>query len=85
MPIYEYKCQKCSNEYEELVFGNQVPPCPHCGDEHPELLISRACVRGSSSADDFSAGDYQSAYGGGSCGGGGCGSCSSSSCAGCAH
>ncbi len=33
MPIYEYACQKCGNEYEELVSSSALKPapCPKCG------------------------------------------------------
>ena len=29
MPIYEYKCENCNEEFEALVFrSNETPPCP---------------------------------------------------------
>jgi putative FmdB family regulatory protein len=31
MPIYEYSCQECDNDFEELVRGEEVPVCPSCG------------------------------------------------------
>ncbi|MDO4551550.1 MAG: zinc ribbon domain-containing protein [Planctomycetia bacterium] len=30
MPIYEYVCEKCMHEFEELVTGSQKPKCPSC-------------------------------------------------------
>ncbi len=30
MPIFEYKCNKCSEEFEKLVFGRQIVKCPQC-------------------------------------------------------
>ncbi len=33
MPIYEYKCENCENEFEVLVFGNKQVKCPECGSE----------------------------------------------------
>jgi len=30
MPIYEYKCRKCNEEFEKLVFGNSEIKCPKC-------------------------------------------------------
>ncbi|MFO0752344.1 MAG: zinc ribbon domain-containing protein [Thermodesulfovibrionales bacterium] len=30
MPIYEYKCTRCGDEFEKLVFGNQRVRCPRC-------------------------------------------------------
>jgi len=31
MPIYEYSCRECGNEFECLVRGNEAPKCPACG------------------------------------------------------
>lgn len=44
MPIYEYRCPDCSREFEELVFGNEVPECPKCGGNKSERLLSCACL-----------------------------------------
>ena len=30
MPIYEYACQTCHNEFEVLVRSDSVPQCPSC-------------------------------------------------------
>ena len=44
MPIYEYKCPKCSKEFEELVFGDESPACPDCGEICIERLLSCSCL-----------------------------------------
>ncbi len=44
MPIYEYRCPKCRKEFEELVFGEEIPPCPECGNAETEKLLSCACL-----------------------------------------
>jgi len=31
MPIYEYICQSCGYEFEELLRGDEKPTCPSCG------------------------------------------------------
>ncbi|MDO9632939.1 MAG: zinc ribbon domain-containing protein, partial [Humidesulfovibrio sp.] len=32
MPIFEYVCQRCKNQFEELVFGqDEEAVCPSCG------------------------------------------------------
>jgi putative FmdB family regulatory protein len=31
MPIYEYKCDDCGKDFEELVFGPGAVKCPACG------------------------------------------------------
>ncbi|MBG0789425.1 MAG: zinc ribbon domain-containing protein [Desulfovibrionaceae bacterium] len=44
MPIYEYTCKDCGHEFEELVFSlDALPPCPQCGSERTEKLMS-ACA-----------------------------------------
>lgn len=45
MPIYEYKCAKCSNEFELLVRGSVVPACPKCGSEKLERLVSLPSIQ----------------------------------------
>ena len=46
MPIYEYKCNKCQNDFEELVTGtiNKPLPCPSCGSENTEKKMSAAGI-----------------------------------------
>jgi putative FmdB family regulatory protein len=34
MPLYEYTCDGCEEEFELLVRGGESPACPHCGDQH---------------------------------------------------
>ncbi len=42
MPLFEYKCSKCGNTFEELVNGNrnQNVPCPRCKSHETEKLMS---------------------------------------------
>ncbi len=44
MPIYEYRCPECGDEFEELVFGDDAPLCPKCGCDHTRRLLSCACL-----------------------------------------
>ena len=42
MPIYEYKCEKCGNFFEELVTGDRDKkiPCPACGASETQKCMS---------------------------------------------
>ena len=45
MPIFEYLCQACSEEFEALVLHSSAPPrCPACSSNDLEKLISRPVV-----------------------------------------
>ena len=72
MPIYEYQCKVCKEEFEELVSGDAVPPCPFCGSDKTRKLMSRPCYHMAS--DD---GHVASSSGGAcaGCSGGNCATC----------
>ncbi len=40
MPIYEYRCRSCETTFEELVRGDGIVTCPHCGSSSLNRLIS---------------------------------------------
>lgn len=43
MPLYEYKCRKCSRKFEKLrgMFDNDEDvKCPECGGKAPERVFS---------------------------------------------
>jgi len=72
MPIYEYSCGQCGDDFELLVLRSDEPVCPNCGSKNLQKKMS-AC--------GFSVGykfKSASASGGSSCSG-----CSSSSCSSC--
>ena len=70
MPIYEYKCTDCNEEFEALVFkSDETVPCPKCEGKNIKRLMS-ACRHATGGSD---AGAGYSAPSSGS----------SSSCAGC--
>jgi putative FmdB family regulatory protein len=72
MPIYEFRCRKCEDEFEELVFGaDEEVACPKCGATAVERKMSAFAFK---SGEKFS-----------SSGGSGCASCHSSSCSSCKH
>ncbi len=88
MPIFEYKCEDCGYEFEELVFDrDECPPCPKCQSTNTGTLMSavRSKVGGfspdttaSASSDSGSGADFSAA-------GSGCAGCSGGSCSSCGH
>ncbi|WP_419785613.1 FmdB family zinc ribbon protein [Pseudodesulfovibrio sp.] len=84
MPIFEYKCDDCGHEFEELVFDrDDCPPCPKCGSEKTGKLMSacRCRVGGdaapSEGASESSAVPAASSSPCAGCSGGNCSSCGS--------
>ncbi len=49
MPIYEYACRKCGNEFEVLVRGKETPACPKCKADDLERVLSLPSVKSESS------------------------------------
>ena len=45
MPIFEYRCQGCGHEFEQLVLKGTVPACPKCQAEALERLVSLPAVK----------------------------------------
>jgi|688.fasta_scaffold289047_3 putative FmdB family regulatory protein len=75
MPIYEFACSACANEFEELVSMSAVNgvACPACGSKHTEKLLS-SFQRVRVGKADLPATVTSGARAGGCCGGGcGCG------------
>jgi putative FmdB family regulatory protein len=44
MPIYDYQCKSCGEEFELLVLKNTVVACPSCQGQDLEQLISGFAV-----------------------------------------
>ncbi|QJB55426.1 zinc ribbon domain-containing protein [Pseudodesulfovibrio sp. zrk46] len=71
MPIYEYKCEECGHEFEELVSSQEaVPPCPKCKSEKVAKLMSACAVQTEGSGGGMPDLGAMPPMGGG-CGGGG--------------
>ncbi|MFW6324030.1 MAG: FmdB family zinc ribbon protein [Desulfovibrionales bacterium] len=47
MPIYEFQCTKCKNQFEEIILKNDDsrPKCPSCGSTDVEKLLSPGNIR----------------------------------------
>lgn len=43
MPLYDFKCLDCGNQFEALVLKTE-PSCPSCGGQRLEQLISMFAV-----------------------------------------
>jgi putative FmdB family regulatory protein len=71
MPIYEFYCDQCEVQFEELVRNGEKPRCPECSTNDIRRLLSSFAVH-SSSPDLGGSGASKS-----------CASCASSSCATC--
>ena len=69
MPIFEYRCEECKEEFEELVFGSQEVDCPNCGSRSVSKKLS---LFGMSGVEKPFAGSSS-----------GCTSCSKSTCSSC--
>jgi putative FmdB family regulatory protein len=48
MPIYEYKCKGCGNQFEALVRKADVPECPSCKSTDLDRLLSLPVVKSES-------------------------------------
>jgi putative FmdB family regulatory protein len=75
VPIYEYHCDTCGEDFECLVFGSEKPECRGCKSKKVRKRMS-ACGFVSKGA----AGRPAKTSAGSSCGG-----CHAGSCAGCKH
>ena len=77
MPIYEYHCESCENDFEKLVLGGREPKdCPSCESDQVSRLVSAFSFKsaGSTRVPESASTASSSA----------CGGCAASSCAGCA-
>ncbi|MBM4425130.1 MAG: zinc ribbon domain-containing protein [Chloroflexi bacterium] len=49
MPIYEYECADCGEEFEKLVKLSEAaakPECPNCGGKHTQKRLSTFASHG---------------------------------------
>ncbi len=44
MPLFEYRCETCSHDFEILVRNGEQPACPDCGEVHLQKLFSEPAV-----------------------------------------
>ena len=48
MPIYEYNCRGCGQQFETLVRTGDTPACPACASQDLEKIISGVAVKSDS-------------------------------------
>jgi len=46
MPIFEYTCSGCGENFEKLVFGGQEVDCPKCSSKNVKKKFSVFCSTG---------------------------------------
>jgi putative FmdB family regulatory protein len=51
MPIFDYRCNSCANEFEALVRGSKAVKCPECQSESLEKLFSLPAIKSDSTHD----------------------------------
>lgn len=51
MPLFEYSCQACNEQFELLVLGAQKPLCPSCGSDRLEKRLSLPAVKSDTTRD----------------------------------
>ncbi len=75
VPIYDYACVTCDERFEELVRSDaRPPPCPSCGNDETERLLSTFLTPNMASGQRRFQRDVGAAMAQvGCCGGGGCG------------
>ena len=45
MPIYEYQCKGCGQQFEALVRKSDTPACPACRSTDLERLLSQPALK----------------------------------------
>lgn len=75
MPLFDFVCRACGEEFEALVMGNDKPDCPRCQSADLKKQMSTFAMRTGSAGSRGSTGSS----GGGSkcsgCAGGTCSTC----------
>lgn len=51
MPIYEFTCSNCENEFELLMRDGDLPACPGCGGDSLNRLLSLPAAHSTSGGD----------------------------------
>ncbi|MGD2271843.1 MAG: zinc ribbon domain-containing protein [Desulfobacterales bacterium] len=74
MPIYEYHCEECNEDFECLVLGNEKPDCPSCSSHNICRLMSACGFISKGSGGETVSSSASS-----------CSGCAATSCSSCGH
>lgn len=47
MPLFDFRCRGCGHQFESLVLKGVESPCPSCGGQNLERLLSTFAVSSS--------------------------------------
>jgi len=75
MPLFDFVCRSCGEEFETLVMGNEKPTCPKCQSADLKKQMSTFSTR--------SGGTETGAAGSSGAGGSKCSGCAGGSCSTC--
>ncbi len=50
MPIHDFRCSRCGQQFELLVRSSTTPACPHCASTSLDKLVSLTAPQGTSQA-----------------------------------
>ena len=77
MPIYEYICEKCGAQFEDIVSASATtcPPCPKCASGDTKKLMSTCRTRTGPGQTGARTAAPSSGGGCAGCAGGNCASC----------
>ena len=45
MPLFDFRCTSCGNEFEALVRGQATPACPRCASKDLERMMSLPAIK----------------------------------------
>jgi putative FmdB family regulatory protein len=73
MPLYEYVCRKCDEQFEALVRDGEKPKCPSCGHGKLTKLLSVPAAHTAGSSEPPCPAKESGACGMSECAGNSCG------------
>ncbi len=76
MPIYEFHCEKCDQDFEYLIIGSDKPKCTSCNSRKVRKLMSVCGYVSKGGGSETTSSSSSSTS---------CGGCTASSCSGCGH